>query len=491
MEQEKRSLNFDEVYNGLQNWQQNGLQDKPQNELRKDDTKDLGGELHRGSRDWTMLGERILEASKQELFLAMRYMFQPLNRLSYKRNQGIECVATDGSSIYYNPLRLSEWYKENPVKVNRAYLHMVFHCLFRNVYGTENKRQELWDLASDIMSEYLIDNIELSCVMLPEDSRKIKIYKALEEQCKIMSAPNIYYAVTRLPEAKVRELMTAGLFYVDDHSCWYDKKREDNEDKQQDSKNDGRDNDEAQWEDAARKMQAAIAAFSQGRGDSKGKLRKALGAQLSLRTSYRDFLRKFVTVRENMHTDMDSFDYGFYNYGMSIYGNMPLIEELEYREEAGIEDFVIVLDTSGSCAYDLLQKFVNVTFDILKTSENFFEKINLHIIQCDNEVQEDILIHSVSEMDKFRDKFEVKGFGGTDFRPAFHYVDSLRQSGQLKRMKGVLYFTDGYGVYPDKKPSYDVAFVFIGGFDADRKVPAWAIRMDIDEEEIEGLNIGL
>lgn len=484
MEQEKRSLNFDEVYNGLQN----EAQDNMQNEVASKQQSEEEGGLYKGSRDWTVLGEKILEASKQELFLAMRYMFQPLNRLSYKRNQGISCVATDGSSIYYNPLRLSEWYKESPVKVNRAYLHMVFHSLFRNVYGTENKKPELWDLASDIMAEYLIDNIELSCVMMPEDTRRIKIYKMLEEQCKIMSAPNIYYALTRLPEAKVQELIAAGLFYVDDHSCWYDQNREDDEDKQQDSRNDRQDDEEKQWEDAARKMQAAIAAFSQGRGDSKGKLRKALGAQLSSRTSYRDFLRKFVTVRENMHTDMDSFDYGFYNYGMSIYGNMPLIEELEYREEAGIEDFVIVLDTSGSCAYDLLQKFVNVTFDILKTSENFFEKINLHIIQCDNEVQEDIVIHSVSEMDKFKDEFEVKGFGGTDFRPAFHYVDKLRQSGQLKRMKGVLYFTDGYGIYPDRKPSYDVAFVFMGGFDEDRKVPAWAIRMDIDEEEIIGLD---
>lgn len=465
MEQEKRNLNFETVYNELQS---------------DGDSKRYGG-----SSGWTELGEKILEASKQELFLAMRYMFQPLNRLSYKRNQGISCVATDGSSIYYNPLRLSEWYKENPVKVNRAYLHMVFHCLFRNIYGTNNKRRELWDLASDIMAEYLIDGIELSCVLLSEDDRKTKIYRLLEGQCKIMSAQNIYYALKRLSEAQIQQLMADGLFYVDDHSFWYEKDKKDKEDKRQDSQNDRQDDEERQWEDAARKMQAAIAAFSQGRGDSKGKLRKVLGAQTSLRISYRDFLRKFVTVRENMHTDMDSFDYGFYNYGMSIYGNMPLIEELEYREETGIEDFVIVLDTSGSCAYDLLQKFINMTFDILKTGENFFEKINLHIIQCDNEVQEDIVIHSVSDMDKFADEFEVKGFGGTDFRPAFHYVDRLRSSGQLKRMKGILYFTDGYGIYPERKPAYDVAFVFIGGFDEDRKVPAWAIRIDIDEERIE------
>lgn len=487
MEPEKRNLNFEESYKELQNF----VQDKMQNGAAARQPSGEESKAYRSSSGWTELGEKILEASKQELFLAMRYMFQPLNRLSYKRNQGISCVATDGTAIYYNPLRLSEWYKESPVKVNRAYLHMVFHGLFRNVYGTENKTPKLWDLASDIMAEYLIDSIELSCVMLPENSRRTKIYRLLEEQCKIMSAPNIYYALTRFSEAQVLQLTAEGLFYVDDHSCWYEKNKEDNEDKQRDSRDDGQDNEEMQWEDAARKMQAAIAAFSQGRGDSRGKLRKLLGAQLSSRTSYRDFLRKFVTVRENMHTDMDSFDYGFYNYGMSIYGNMPLIEELEYREETGIEDFVIVLDTSGSCAYDLLQKFVNVTFDILKTSENFFEKINLHIIQCDNRVQQDIVIHSASDMDKFKSEFEVKGFGGTDFRPAFHYVDSLRRTGQLKRMKGILYFTDGYGVYPERKPAYDAAFVFIGGFDEDRRVPAWAIRMDIDEEEIVSLNCGV
>lgn len=75
-----------------------------------------------------------------------------------------------------------------------------------------------------------------------------------------------------------------------------------------------------------------------------------------------------------MHVDMDSFDYGFYNYGMTVYGNMPLIEELEYREESRIKDFVIVIDTSGSCAFTLVQKFINETLGILTESDLFFEK---------------------------------------------------------------------------------------------------------------------
>ena len=200
--------------------------------------------------------------------------------------------------------------------------------------------------------------------------------------------------------------------------------------------------------------------FDSGRGDTKGNLLKMLKAVNHKEISYRDFLRKFAVTRESMHVDMDSFDYGFYNYGMTVYGNMPLIEELEYREESRIKDFVIVIDTSGSCAFTLVQKFINETLGILTESDLFFEKIRLHIIQCDNQVQEDIVINDLKQAESFKDNFAVKGFGGTDFRPAFNYIEKLRQMGELKSLKGVLYFTDGYGIYPEHKPPYDVAFVF-------------------------------
>ena len=154
-----------------------------------------------------------------------------------------------------------------------------------------------------------------------------------------------------------------------------------------------------------------------------------------------------------------------------MYGNMPLIEELEYREESRIKDFVIVIDTSGSCAFTLVQKFINETLGILTESDLFFEKIRLHIIQCDNQVQEDIVINDLKQAESFKDNFAVKGFGGTDFRPAFNYIEKLRQMGELKSLKGVLYFTDGYGIYPEHKPPYDVAFVFPEMYDADRIVP--------------------
>lgn len=38
---------------------------------------------------------------------------------------------------------------------------------------------------------------------------------------------------------------------------------------------------------------------------------------------------------------------------------MLLIEPLEYKEDKVIKDFVIAIDTSGSCAGELVKKFLN------------------------------------------------------------------------------------------------------------------------------------
>ena len=96
--------------------------------------------------------------------------------------------------------------------------------------------------------------------------------------------------------------------------------------------------------------------------------------------------------------DADSFDYGFYTYGLSLYGNMPLLEPLETKEIRRIEDFVIAIDTSMSCSGDLVRRFLEETYTILAESETYFRKINVHIIQCDDKIQSDAVIASQEEM---------------------------------------------------------------------------------------------
>ena len=134
-------------------------------------------------RDWEKTGIKVLDMAKQELFLGMRYMFLALNMLGYKADRRIRFVATDGSFLYYNPVLLIENYKKNPTDVNRAYLHMIMHCLFRHIYDAEKYKDEddiqLWNLSCDICAEYLVDGIELSCVIKPENTKRQQIYKEI------------------------------------------------------------------------------------------------------------------------------------------------------------------------------------------------------------------------------------------------------------------------------------------------------------------------
>ena len=78
----------------------------------------------------------------------------------------------------------------------------------------------------------------------------------------------------------------------------------------------------------------------------------------------------------------------------------------------------------------------------------------------------------------------MKGHGDTDFTPVFQLVDRLRKEGELKNLKGLLYFTDGDGIYPDQKPEYETAFVFLNEELQRGKAPAWAqtLTLDVDME---------
>ena len=77
------------------------------------------------------------------------------------------------------------------------------------------------------------------------------------------------------------------------------------------------------------------------------------------------------------------------------------------------------------------------------------------------------------------------GGGGTDFRPAFEYVNSLVHDGVFTNLGGLVYFTDGWGVYPEKMPEYRSAFVFYDEDYRPESVPSWAMQVVLDSDALE------
>ncbi len=79
---------------------------------------------------------------------------------------------------------------------------------------------------------------------------------------------------------------------------------------------------------------------------------------------------------------------------------MPLIEPLEYRESEKIREFVVAIDTSGSCSTGLIQKFLEYTYSILSSTDVFSSKVNIHIIQCDADIKKDDKVTNAQEMEE-------------------------------------------------------------------------------------------
>ena len=53
----------------------------------------------------------------------------------------------------------------------------------------------------------------------------------------------------------------------------------------------------------------------------------------------------------------------------------------------------------------------------------------------------------------------------------------------MKNLGGLLYFTDGKGIYPKKRPEYKTAFLFLDDYD-ESAVPPWAMRLRVEQEDI-------
>ncbi|NBI69047.1 metallopeptidase [Pseudoflavonifractor sp. 60] len=400
--------------------------------------------------------------------------------------------ATDGQNLYYDPRHVLLCYQEEKEASVRNYLHLVMHCVFRHMYVHTLVDQALWDLSCDIAVEEVINGLGLSSAAAKRQEYQAEKLDKLRKEVKQLTAEKLYRYFQDHPPQDPENLRE--LFRGDDHTPWYLPPKVtasvggnsgENGNGPSGEGNSGLSPAMEQiWKDISTRMQMDLETFSKRQGDRAGALTQNLQAVNRERYDYTAFLKKFAVRGEVMRLDPDEFDYVYYTYGLKLYRNMPLIEPLEYREVKRIREFVIAIDTSGSTSGDLVQKFVQKTYNVLKSTESFFSKINLHILQCDADIQEDVKITSQEEFDAYIKTMTIKGLGGTDFRPVFAYVDRLRRGKEFQDLKGLIYFTDGYGDFPEKKPDYDAAFVFVEDEYNNLNVPPWAIKLILQKDEI-------
>lgn len=407
----------------------------------------------------------------------------PENIRKYLHGVPVETLATNGEFLFFNSRYVLTTFQEHADRLIHDYLHIVMHCIFCHSFA-DMLRAPLWDLACDIAVEMVIEELNLKNLEDERTEQQRAVFYRLRQQLKVVSAEKIYALYRNLTDEECAIMRSA--FFSDDHSLWYIPAGL--------GAGEGEDgipggaSSQAElyetWQKLSRQIQLDLETFNKQKGDAAGCLMQNLKDVNRERYDYTAFLRKFAVLGETMKTNDEEFDYNFYCYGLSLYRDMPLIESLEYKEVKRIRDFVIAIDTSGSVSGELVQNFVQKTYNILKSTDSFFSKINLHILQCDTEIQEAVKITKQEEFDEYLKHMKLKGFGGTSFRPVFAYVDELIAKKEFQNLRGLIYFTDGYGDFPKRAPDYLTAMVFVEGASAVPKtIPPWVIKLVLDPED--------
>lgn len=421
------------------------------------------------------LARKVMGYARDTILVNMRFLDTAMSAITLKEIKGSGGIACDGKTIFYDPVYLLRKYKEEQAYAVRCYLHILFHLIFFHSFRYDKVEKEYWNLAADIAVENTILELSLSGSRMKRDDAKVRKLNLLKEEISAITAEKIYRYLKnhQIGGQALSELQD--VFLMDDHIYWTPREEisltlE-------------------QWKKLSERVKADLKSFSQGKiikGESISEsFEKNLEEAVKDRYDYGELLRRFTVMSEDMQVNDDEFDYIYYTYGLERYGNMPLVEPLEYKDSRKVKEFVIAIDTSASCRGSIVQAFLRKSYDILKGEENFFRKMNVHIIQCDSQVQQDTRITSQEDFDYFIAHETLKGFGSTDFRPVFAHVEELLAKGEFENLKGLIYFTDGYGVYPQNMPPYDVMFVFLDDGDTSPEVPSWAVKVLLDYEELE------
>ena len=113
----------------------------------------------------------------------------------------------------------------------------------------------------------------------------------------------------------------------------------------------------------------------------------------------------------------------------------------------------VAIDTSGSVSKEELSQF---TAELNMIRNEF--KCEVTRLYCDTQVHAPKVFEPDEELE-----FEARGFGGTDFRPPFRWLEENRD----EPLSGMIYFTDGYCWSFPEEPEYPVMWTLTSEIEFD------------------------
>jgi len=369
----------------------------------------------------------FLLQARVRLALNQPFLATAITRLPFKEAgqfNWCETMATDGYHIYFN----AGWARNLPKgELEAVIVHEVLHVVLGHADRINDRNKEVWNVACDYAINIMLSDLgfELPCGGL------------LEQRFRRMTAEQIYRELrpdTSKPYPQMLELAgdrqsPGGHLSGDviDRDLLVDAlpERSDNLDVQERRM-------------LRRELIEGLESQIKSMGYKGGNLAIEVRAALQNKTDWALVLRRYLY--EKVKTDWSMYP-----------PSKKYIWQQIYLPSVGVSSLgtiVFAIDTSGSMSSDELSKALSE----VRAIRSLFP-CELIVMQCDASIQS---VETYSEFDDtpLASSFTMKGFGGTDFRPVFSYVESKSIVPSV-----LIYATDGYGTFPETLPDHPVIWL--------------------------------
>jgi len=349
--------------------------------------------------------ERKLETARSHALMDHPFFGTLLCPMDMKPKNDIETFATNGISIYYN-----EEYADSLATelVMGVLLHEVMHPAFFHLTRRGHRDPTVWNMACDYAINPLLIKYN---IRLPDDA-------LVDDKYDDWSADAIYNDLIEQGCKGGGQLGdVGGTGYFEDSGMSSSEKQE----------------VENEWK---QRLVAAVESCKL-RGTVPGEFEALIEKFLEPKVLWGEKLRMYANDLVRYDSTWSKLNKRFLD--QDIY--LPSIKKMN-----GINKLVVAIDTSGSVSDTLLSQFGGELTCIMEDCD-IEECVILYVDAEVNHVQRIV-------SDDLPISLEVKGRGGTDFIPAFTWVEENNEEPSL-----FIYLTDMYGSFPEYAPDYPVIWV--------------------------------
>tara|TARA_X000000368_G_C22982042_1_gene690372 strand:+ start:132 stop:1301 length:1170 start_codon:yes stop_codon:yes gene_type:complete len=348
----------------------------------------------------------ILQVRRECSFFGSLMLFAQI-----ETTKKLPTAATDGRKIFFNEEFL---YSLSSKEQNALMLHEVLHMALLHVTRRQNRDPYIWNIAADIVVNDLIERN--TSFPLPQGA-------ITDTRFQDKSVEYIYEAL--LKSKKEYKLVINDILQPGNsgHS-------EGDTNLSEPLSQEEADEIESFWKDKMEILKnSSEHNLSNGKGSLPAGIEQEISTILEPEVDWRHALWKYVGKTP---ADFDDLDRRFIYKG--LYLESLLTEAVEVS---------VCIDTSGSVSDELLMQFAGELKGILRSYPNV--KCSLFFADTD--------LAGPYEIDRIEQMPKAIGRGGTSFVPFFDY---LRKNGEENSLLGnnklSIYFTDGYGDFPQQEP---------------------------------------